>query len=281
MTQEQDPATGRDDADHVEVEPSRPPFDVAKAFENKATALEASFLAIRNVTTHPGTKGDELEADWVGLIRDFLPSRYEVGPIFAVDHTGAMSQQIDVAVYDKHYSPQWFGGAQGVRFVPVESVYAVFEVKPELKKKYVNYAIDKVRSVRVLDRTSADVIHKGGTYDRATIDVKPIIGGVLAVRNKWAAETTLDNLDKYQPADPADDGFLNIGIALDTLCFDYTPTLDGTDVVAPRTVSAPGQQLIHFAVRLFRQLQALGTVPAVDMLRYEAAFSRSLTPPTP
>ena len=252
-----------------------PPFDIAKAFENKATALEASFLAIRNVTTHPGTKGDELEADWVGLIRDFLPTRYEVGPIFAVDHTGAMSQQIDVAVYDKHYSPQWFGGAQGVRFVPVESVYAVFEVKPELSKKYVKYAIDKVRSVRTLDRTSADVIHKGGTYDRAAIDVKPIIGGILTVRNKWVAKNTLTKVDQYQPSDPTDDGFLNIGIALDTLCFDYTPTLDGTNVVAPRTLSAPGHQLIHFAVRLFRQLQALGTVPAVDMLRYEAAFSRT------
>ena len=135
-------------------------------------------------------------------------------------------------------SSLWFGGPQGVRFVPVESVYAVFEVKPELKKKYVTYAVDEVRSVRLLDRPSADLIPKGGTYDRATIDVKPIIG-VLAVGDKWAAETTLDNLDKYQPADPADDRFLSTGIALDTLCFDYTPTLDGTDAVAPRTVSAP------------------------------------------
>lgn len=250
-----------------------PKFNVAKAFENKAKALEASFLAIRSVTTHPGTKGDELEADWVGLIRDFLPSRYEVGPIFAVDHHGNMSEQIDVAVYDKHFSPQWFGGAQGVRFVPVESVYAVFEVKPELNKAYVEYAIEKVRSVRVLERTSANVVHKGGTYDRADIALAPIIGGILTVRNGWLAETVLENLDNYQPTDPDDDGFLNIGIALDTLCFDYTPTLDGDEVVAPRTQSLPDQQLIHFAVRLFRQLQALGSVPAVDMLRYEAAFS--------
>ena len=163
----------------------------------------------------------------------------------------------------------------GSQVRPVESVYAAFEVKPELNKKYVKYAIDKVRSVRTLDRTSADVIHKGGTYNRAAIDVKPIIGGILTVRNKWAAKNTLTKVDQYQPSDPTDDGFLNIGIALDTLCFDYTPTLEGTSVVAPRTVSDPGRQLIHFAVRLFRQLKALGTVPAVDRLRYEAAFSRT------
>lgn len=267
--------TEQNPADAANQDVAAPKFNIAKAFENKARALEASFLAIRHVTTHPGTKGDELEADWVGLIRNFLPTRYEVGPIFAVDHHGNMSQQIDVAVYDKHFSPQWFGGAQGVRFVPVESVYAVFEVKPELNKTYVEYAIDKVRSVRTLERTSANVVHKGGIYDRSDIPVSPIIGGILAIRCGWSADTLLANFDTYHPSDPDDDGFLNIGIALDTLCFDYTPTLVGDDIVTTRTQSAPDQQLIHFAVRLFRQLQALGSVPAVDMLKYEAAFSRA------
>ena len=249
----------------------RPAFDLTRAFVNKSQALEASFLAIRHVTSHPGTKGDQLEADWVGLIRDFLPGRYEVGPIFAVDHNGAMSDQIDVAVYDKHYSPQWFGGANGTRFVPVESLYAVFEVKPELNAQYVQYAINKVRSVRALKRTSAPVIHKGGIYKAQDIPVPPIIGGILTINNGWK-NTPMTMLDKYQPQDPTDDGFLNIGIALDDLCFDYTPRLDGNGVDTPRTVSSEGQQLIHFAIRLFRQLQAIGTVPAVDMEKYEESL---------
>lgn len=249
----------------------RPAFDLHRAFGNKQAALEASFLAIRHVTEHPGAKGDQLEADWVGLIRDFLPSRYEVGPIFAVDHTGAMSEQVDVAVYDKHYSPQWFGGANGLRFVPVESVYAAFEVKPDFNAKYVQYAIKKVASVRSLDRTSAPVVHKGGRYDVSNIEVKPIIGGILTSRNGWPNDP-FANFDKYQPVDPNHPGFLNIGIVLDAFCFDYSPTLNGEAVTIPRTVSASGQQLIHFAIRLFRQLQAIGTVPAVDMEKYEAAI---------
>ena len=251
----------------------RPAFDLHRAFVNKQAALEASFLAIRHVTSHPGTKGDQLEADWVGLIRDFLPGRYEVGPIFAVDHIGDMSEQVDVAVYDKHYSPQWFGGANGLRFVPVESVYAAFEVKPELSASNVQYAIKKVASVRTLERTSAPVIHKGGQYETGDIELKPIIGGILTTKNGWPKDP-LNNLDKYQPSDPRDAGFLNIGIALDALCFDYTPTLTADVVSSPRTVSASGQQLIHFAIRLFRQLQAIGTVPAVDMEKYEASIHR-------
>ncbi|MFW0797786.1 DUF6602 domain-containing protein [Gordonia sp. CPCC 205515] len=247
---------------------SSPRFDLRNAFLNKQRALEASYLAIRSVTTHPGTKGDEFEADWIGLIRDFLPRRYEVGPIFAVDHTGAMSDQIDVAVYDSHYSPQWFGAANGTRFVPVESVYAAFEVKPEFNADYVRYTMDKIASVRQLKRTSAPVIHKGGRYPKSEIAVEPIIGGLLAMRSSWADFVT--TFDTYQPTSRSDDRFLNIGIAADSLCFDYTPSLDPDgDLNVEQTVSQPGQALIHFAIRLFRQLQAIGTVPAIDMQCYE------------
>ena len=34
-------------------------------------------------------------------------------------------------------------------------------------------------------------------------------------------------------------------------------------------------QLIHFAIRLFRQLQVIGSIPAVDMIRYEDRAIRS------
>lgn len=163
----------------------RPAFDLHRAFINKQTALKASFLAIRDVTSHGPTQGDVSEGDWTGLIRDFLPNRYEVGPIFAVDHHGSMSEQIDVAVYDKHYSPQWFGAANNVRFVPVESVYAVFEIKPELNADYVKAAIQKVSSVRSLELTSAHVVHKGGKYEPADIALSPIIGGILTTRTGW------------------------------------------------------------------------------------------------
>jgi hypothetical protein len=183
-----------------------------------------------------------------------------------------MSEQIDVAVYDKHYSPQWFGGANGVRFVPVESVYAVFEVKPRFDANYVKAALKKVASVRTLERTSQSIVHKGGHYDRSQIVSAPIIGGILTVRNTW--DEPMKNFDTYQPTNSSDPGFLNIGIALDTICFDYTPTLDGTQVTVPRTVSTNGQQLIHFAIRLFRQLQAVGTVPAIDMEKYEESIHR-------
>jgi hypothetical protein len=246
---------------------TRPPFDIAAAFRNKAVALRASFLAIRDVTTHPTERGVQGEADWVGLIRDFLPTRYAVGPIFAVDYHGNMSQQVDVAIYDTHYSPQWFGAASGTRFVPVESVYAVFEVKPEFSTTYLDYARTKVASVRALERTSQSVAHKGGVYKPEEIGVKPIIGGLLATRKDLVKP--IDKLVETQP-DSRADGFLDIGICLDQFSFDYTPKVVGGEVQVELDSCEGDDALIHFCVRLFQQLQAIGTVPAVDMTKYEA-----------
>lgn len=243
-----------------------PSFDIAAAFRNKAIALRTSFLSIRDVTSHPTERGDQVEADWVGLIRDFLPTRYAVGPIFAVDYHGNMSHQIDVAVYDTHYSPQWFGAASGTRFVPVESVYAVFEVKPDFSSRYIKYARHKVASVRGLERTSQSVAHKGGVYAREQISVKPIIGGLLTTSRGLA--NPIDKLIQTQP-DRGAVGYLNIGICLDHFAFDYTPKIVGEEIEVELETCEGDDALIHFCIRLFQQLQAIGTVPAVDMTKYE------------
>lgn len=252
---------------------NKPKFDIAAAFRNKQEALNASFLAIRDVTSHPTTIGDQSEGDWVGLIRDFLPTRYTVGPIFAVDHTGNMSEQIDVAIYDTHFSPQWFGATSGTRFVPVESVYAVFEVKPEFSSEYIAAAQKKVKSVRDLDRTSAPVVHKGGTYQRQEILLRPIIGGILTTR-EGLADPVPKLLEKQKKtADEASGEFLNIGICLEQFAFDYTPMIcegpNQESLVTTNITTKFEGQLIHFAIRLFRQLQVIGSVPAVDMIKYE------------
>ena len=142
----------------------------------------------------------------------------------------------------------------------------MFEVKPEWNSEYARAAVKKARSVRVLERTSATIIHAGGRYIHPDRQGKPIIAGLLANKCSWTEPLT--NLDTYVPTDSVDPGFLNIGIALDTICFDYMPSLaDDGSVTIERTVSSPNQQLIHFVIRLFQQLQAIGTVPAVDMQR--------------
>jgi hypothetical protein len=252
-----------------------PPFDVASAFRRKQTILLASHASIRDVSNHPTTLGDHSEADWIEVLRGFLPERYAVGPIFAVDAHGDTSEQIDVAVYDRQYSPLWFGSHNGARFIPAEAVYAAFEVKPTLTPGHITAARQKVASVRRLHRTSAPIKHAGGAYAASDPEAKHIVGGLLTAKSSWAdREATISKLREYLPAVGQQDS-LDIGIALDTVAFDFTPVpvaLGSREETIPLEFSAEHDQLIHFGIRFFRQLQQLGTVLAVDMGVYEAAL---------
>src|SRR3546814_8384516 len=85
-------------------------------------------------------------------LHDALPI-YEARKGFVVDSRGVFSQQIDVIIHDRQYSPFVFT-FKGTDVVPAESVYAVFEAKQELTAAYIRYAGEKAASVRRLHRTS-------------------------------------------------------------------------------------------------------------------------------
>ena len=112
---------------------------------------------------HPDAKGDASEAVWLELLKTYLPERYRADKAYVVDSKGAFSDQIDVVVYDRQYSPFIFH-YQGETIVPAESVYAIFEAKQTINANYVTYARKKVASVRTLHRTSLPIPHAGGTY---------------------------------------------------------------------------------------------------------------------
>jgi hypothetical protein len=266
----------------------QPPFDIAEAFLNLQRRLLASYRGIRAVTAHGPTIGDESEVDWIKLIRDFLPARYEVGKVFAVDHEGSLSEQIDVAVYDKQYTPLWFGAHGGTQFIPIEGIYAVFEVKPSIHKRELLAAYRKIKSVRCLKRTSAPIAHAGGRFEPVALTARPIMGGILASGEAWSrrdvAKTKLaETLRAWRGDDElCGGGALDIGIALQTIAFDFTPTANGDDDyqgarrAAPLNFSGPDRQLVHFVIRLFRQLQPVGTTVAMEMQTYERRLTEEL-----
>jgi hypothetical protein len=93
-------------------------------------------------------KGDVAEVNWHAALdgrhgrEGFLPGRYAVSSAYVIDAEGNRSDQIDLVVHDAHFCPLLFKQA-GHRYIPAESVYAVFEVKPELNRDYVLYAGEK------------------------------------------------------------------------------------------------------------------------------------------
>ena len=85
---------------------------------------------------HPGTKGDNTEANWIEWFRAYLPKRYCVDKGVVIDSEGRQSEQIDLIIYDAQYSYLVFHQGESL-LIPAESVYAVFEVKQNLNKQHI------------------------------------------------------------------------------------------------------------------------------------------------
>ena len=130
----------------------------------------------REAMAHPVLKGDASEAIWLDLLQTYLPARYQAARAVVVDSENRSSDQLDVVVFDRQYSPFVFLH-EGVTVIPAESVYAVFEAKQNLDAGQVDYAHGKIASVRALRRTSLPIPHAGGTFPARPLPW--IIGGIL------------------------------------------------------------------------------------------------------
>ena len=206
---------------------------------------------------HTGTKGDASEKAWLALLQTYLPQRYQVETAHVVDSLGAFSDQIDVVVFDRQYSPFIFD-YQGQKIVPAESVYAVFESKQAINAEQVKYAQDKIASVRRLYRTSLPIPHAGGTFPAKALI--PILGGILTFESDWSPGLG-------QPIQAA----LSAGVGesrLDLGCvaahghFHHDAATDGYVVTLGRRPATT------FLFNLISELQFSGTVPMIDVRAY-------------
>jgi hypothetical protein len=241
-------------------------FDLTGAFVIRQTKLCAD-LGLSDISSHPGTKGDQTELDWLRMLEEFLPKRYGVAKAFVVDSRGHQSEQIDVVIHDRHFSLLFFE-VGGAKYIPAESVYAAFEVKQNLDKGNLEYAADKIASVRKLHRTSIEIPHAGGLYD--PILTKRIIGGILTRRSDWsppfgsAFEKCLNDLDAQESTGLTYG--LDVGCAVEDGGF--VVNRDKNGVRQSIDHSEANVALIYFVMRLLRKLQVVGSAPAIDYDEY-------------
>lgn len=144
--------------------------------------IQQRLATARKTLAHPVAKGDASENVWLDMLQKYLPQRYQAATAHVVDSKGKFSEQIDVVVFDRQYSPFIFT-FEGQKIIPAESVYAVFEAKQTINAELVAYAQKKVASVRVLHRTSLPIPHAGGIYPPKQLS--PIIGGILTLESEW------------------------------------------------------------------------------------------------
>ena len=261
-------------------------IDLRDLFMGLQKQMLASLNVDRDFIGHPGSKGDATEQRWIEFLRAYLPDRYKVDKAIVIDSTGNVSEQMDVVVYDAIYTPFIFK-QDGFMYIPAESVYAVFEVKQDVKG-YIEYSAQKVESVRKLKRTSIDMVNSGKRTPARPLT--KIIGGILTTTSTYSGHETLKRqlkeLKGYQT--------LDLGCLCDSGSFyvDYkeTPPTDidpAKDVKENRKyieqvyesrevneskISDKNVSLFTFFLQLVSYLKSIGTVPAIDVNAYLKAI---------
>ncbi|HNB69425.1 DUF6602 domain-containing protein [Accumulibacter sp.] len=212
----------------------------------------------RKSFAHPGAKGDASEEVWLEMLRIYLPARYRADKAFVVDSKGVFSEQIDVVVYDRQYSPFIFQ-YQGQTIVPAESVYAIFEAKQTINANYVAYARKKVASVRKLHRTSLPIPYAKGTYPAKPLI--PILGGILTFESDWTP-CCGDPLWNALGDDSVEEDRLDIGCVAAQGHFVWEQALGKYEF------TKEGKPATAFLFKLISMLQFSGTVPMIDINAY-------------
>ena len=234
-------------------------WSLATLLEGLHDDIQRQLETARKTLGHPGAKGDASENIWIELFEKYLPERYCAAKAFIVDSKGVFSDQIDVVIFDRQYSPLIFKYKEQT-IIPAESVYAVFEAKQTISAKHINYAQEKAASVRKLHRTSLPIPHAGGTFSAKSLDLIPIYGGILTFESDWNpafGQSLSDALDKDKK-----EGHLDFGCiaAHGYFCLDqqtgHYDTYNG------------GKPATSFLFKLISQLQSSGTVPMIDVQAY-------------
>jgi hypothetical protein len=233
--------------------------DPRKLFAGLQEEMRSTLAAGKSIN-HPGAKGNDSEMKWVEWLQQYLPKRYSASKAFVLDSRRGLSPEIDIVIYDRQYSPFLFF-QKGACYVPAESVYAVLEIKQELNRRHINYAKQKVKSVRSLHRTSADIVHAGGRLDpRPPI---PILSGILTYESGWADPLGVDLKRSLKSPDELER--IDVGCSICNGSFEVAYDTAGN---ATLTIAERESGLIIFFLRMLSRLQKVGTVPAMDIDQY-------------
>ncbi|WP_054741000.1 DUF6602 domain-containing protein [Cellulosilyticum ruminicola] len=223
-------------------------MNIQSLLKTKETILKSNLDIL---LSHPVTKGEHCEAAWIDFFRSFLAGRYKVDKGFVFDSKGGVSEQIDIIIYDALYTPLIFGTEAGEKFITAESVYAVFDSKPSINKKTLEYTNKKIKSITSLYRTSRGYMN--GNQEQKPKEPPKILGGILAIEG-IGINRVQKHLEEYED--------INLGCAIK----DYSFVKRNSD---GKFIKKTNEEIIlSFFYMILDELHKMGTVPAIDIREY-------------
>jgi|SRR5665213_638315 len=236
---------------------TKPKWSLTVLLESLHKEIHQKLETARKTFNHPTSKGDASCNVWLELFKTYLPNRYQTAKAFVVDSNGEFSEQMDVVIFDRQYSPFIFN-FQGELIVPAESVYAVFEAKQTVNADLIKYAQKKIESVRKLSKTSLPIPYVAGTYPPKKMI--SIFGGVLSFESEWKPALGKPLLKSLQ------NGIANK--QLDFGCVAAHGYFYFDKLQKKYRVETGSKTITGFLFRLISDLQLSGTVPMLDVQAY-------------
>lgn len=123
--------------------------DVVQEMSRKSKAIRRDFATHR---PSAGTNREDLVEEFLAT---HLPKRFGISTGFVISHDGMFSQQADLLVVDEQNNSPLYPNTTN-KIWPVESVYALIEVKTRLDSRELRDAIDKGRTFKRLPRKFCD-----------------------------------------------------------------------------------------------------------------------------
>ena len=125
-------------------------------FKHISETMKKESDQIREQYDHKSSSGHNREEIVRNFLRRYLPERFGISTGTVISAKGDRSNQCDIIIFDKQNSVSLYPAEHPNKLWPVESVYAVIEVKASLNKKELNKSINDCKKLKELEKKIPD-----------------------------------------------------------------------------------------------------------------------------
>lgn len=233
---------------------------IKEVFESISEKMRTDFEKVTKMIDHPGEKGTAREKALMKYLRPHIPDKFEFSEGIIIDSYDHQSCQVDVIIHDKIATP-FLQDRELANVIPIESVYAVIEVKSTLTKEELRRSINNIKSVRSLRKNTI------------TGSTSPTLGFVFAYDSDSSLETMYNNLLELSKEVPLDQQITCICVLNQGLILPIQKTMLSSIVLLPSNdtlfamYSNASNALLMFYLLLFQGLNSIIVFPP-NMMAY-------------
>lgn len=169
---------------------------LSKILEKESEIMIEQFMEARKLTKHSYQQGYFYEELLRLFLQKFFPPSIGVARGFIVDSDDNISNELDIIIFDKNKTPVFYS-AGDLRIIPIETVYAVIEVKTKITSSIIKKQIfPHLESINVLNKKALLDPDEKMLDTKAKKFEAPIMYGVFAFSSSKLSDIT-DTINDY------------------------------------------------------------------------------------